>query len=258
MLNPKRGLEMEFVGGRETESDYRRFAKAFESAAVKIERIDLAWKQLHLFQLLYRDLMASTTSKGDTWREKVFLPLFNALKSLVGGPFRGEILDRMSASILVSWGRIAKKLHGLGRTELVEELRRHVTDALDRPILQVADSLWRFQGHRFTGVGDLDCDSFGADAFNFRATLATWSTENLGINGDPSAGIEELQKPAYFPYLLARDWRGLSYRLKACEEKELKELAAAFALRAVGAIASSGIAGEHAWYRDIKHLFLRQ
>jgi hypothetical protein len=183
--------------------------------------------------------------------------MFNALKSLVDGPFRGEILDRMSVSILVSWARIATKLYELGRTKLVDELRPHVKKVLDRPILDLADSLWRFQGHRFTGVADLGCDSFAADAINFRATLATWSTDNLGINIGSAWEITELQKPAYFPHLLARDWRGLSYRLKACKKKKLKELAAAFALRAVGAIAGSGIAGECAWYRDIRHLFLR-
>src|SRR5262249_30217319 len=112
MLDHNRGLETEFVGSKE--ADYRDFARAFEAAANEIsyscpERIDLAWKQLHLFQSLQRDMMAWAydAKKTDEQRREIYEPLFRSLRCIVERVFEGNILDRMSHTVFVTWARMA-------------------------------------------------------------------------------------------------------------------------------------------------------
>lgn len=259
MLDEKCGLQMEFVWAGEKESDYRNFAKAFESAAEQIfrscpERIDLAWKQLHLLQLLYRDLMASAFNPKQSVEEKkeIFQPLFHSLRRMVDGIFEGRILGRMSTSVLVAWARIATKLQEFGDELAVPTVKPHVEKALRSSILEIADSLWRFQGHSFAGAADLDCDSCGVEAFALVSALLTW----LGVEDPAIVHQDRLRKlwtnPTYIPHLLLRDWRALSYTLKASDENDL---AAAFGLRTVDGIIRSGISDERTWYWTMKQFF---
>jgi hypothetical protein len=264
MLAPKCALETELVVTEEKESDYGDFAKAFVSAAEHIsrssaERIDLAWKQLHLLQLVYRDLMASAFSPKQSVekKEEIFRPLFGSLRRMVDGIFDGRILDRMSPIILATWTRIALELNRLGDRQAVPAVKPHVEQALRASILEIADSLWRFQGHSFAGARDLDCDSCGVEAFAVVAGLNTWQhTLGLGLERLAEVHEEKLRDlwtdPTYIPHLLLRDWRGLSYGLNA---RDRKELAAAFGLRTVDAISKSGISDERAWYRTMREMF---
>jgi hypothetical protein len=234
MLDEKCGLQMEFIYDSEKDSDYRNFAIAFESAAENLfrscpERIDLAWKQLHLLQLLYRDMMASAFNPQLSPEKKMDIsrPLFTSLRRMVEGIFEGSVLDRMSTSVLVAWAKIAKELHDFGDEQAVATVMPHVEQAMNKSILEIADSLWRFQGHSFAGARDLDCDSFGIEAFTFVAALDT-SLHTLldpALENIASARGEELRDlsadPTYVSHFLLRDWRGLSYTLNARGRKDL-------------------------------------
>jgi hypothetical protein len=260
MLGPKCGLQMEFVSDKK--SDYREFAKAFKCAAEGISRndparIDLAWKLLHLFQLLQRDLMTSAADKPTQSREEIFRPLFNAFCRMVEGTFEGKTLDRMSTSVLATWVKIAKELKDLGDVQAAHAVKPHIEQALKASILQIADSLWRFQGHSLAGAGDLDNESCGVEAFAFVAGLNTWQHMlGLGLERLAERHEQRLQEvwtnPSYFPHLLLRDWRGLSYDLNARGDKEL---AAAFGLRTVDALGKSGISDEREWYGFMRRMF---
>jgi hypothetical protein len=264
MLAPQCALETELVFKRESESDYRDFAEAFESAAEQIsgsgpERIDLAWKQLHLLQLLYRDLVASAfkPKQSDEEKQGIFRPLFGAFRHMMDHVFDGRILDRLSPIFLATWTRIALELYRLGDVEAVPAVKPHVEKALTTPILEIADSLWRFQGHSFAGGRDSDGNSCGAEAFAFVAGLNTWQhTLRLELGHLAEEHEAELRNlwmdPTYIPHLLLRDWRGLSYGLNA---RDRKELAAAFGLRTVDAISKSGISDERTWYRTMREMF---
>jgi hypothetical protein len=264
LLDPKCGLQMEFVSDDHKESDYRAFASAFERRAEHISgisppRVDLAWKLLHLFQLLYRDLMASVFSRKHCNEEKkqMLQSLFRSLRRMVEGIFEGRILDRMSTFVLVGWVKIANELHDFGDEQAVPVVKPHVEQALRRSILEIADSLWRFRGHSLAGAGDLDRDSFGVEAFAFVSGLNTSvHTLRLGLEGLADAHGEQLRDlwtdPTYVPHLLLRDWRGLCYSLSA---RERKTLAAAFGLHTVDAIVRSGISDERTWYRTMREFF---
>jgi hypothetical protein len=159
MPAPKCALETELVLTEKKESNYADFAKAFARAAEQIsiscpERIDLAWKQLHLLQLVYRDLMASARDPKQSVENKgeILRPLFSSLRRMVDGIFDGRILDRMSPSILATWTRIALELNRLGDKQAVPAVKPHVERVLQMSILEIADSLWRFQGHSFAGA----------------------------------------------------------------------------------------------------------
>src|SRR5262249_52567033 len=150
LLAGERDLQTEFVGAKET--DYNDFAQAFERAAkhiscLKPARFDLAWKQLHLFQLLQRDLMASAyiPSRLEEEKKAIYQPLFNAFRCIVEKTFECSILDRMSPSVLVTWVRIAKELDELEVKEAVAVVKPHLEQALRMSIRKIADSLWRFQ-----------------------------------------------------------------------------------------------------------------
>lgn len=262
MLAPKYALETEFVVTGEKESPYRDFAKEFEKAAEQVsrsDRIDLAWKLLHLLQLVYRDLMASAFNpkQSDEDKKEIFRPLFRSLRLMVDGIFEGSILDRMSAFVLVAWAKIAKELHDLGDEQAVPAVKPHVEQALKMPILEIADSLWRFQGHSLAGARDLDCDSCGVEAFTFVSAVNT-SLYTLGLGLERLAKVHEDRllelwtDPTYIPHLLLRDWRGLSYSLNA---RDRKDLAAAFGLRTIDSIMRSGISDERTWYRTMREMF---
>jgi hypothetical protein len=265
MWAPSCALETELVVKEKKQIDYGDFAKAFERAAVHLsqsrpERIDLAWQQLHLLQLVYRDLMASALNPKESIekRKEVFRPLVGSLGRIVHGIFEGRILDRMSPSILATWTRIALELNRLGDGRAVPAVKPHVEQALKMSILEIADSLWRFQGHSFAGARDLDSDSCGVEAFAVVAGLNTWQyTLGLGLERLAEVHEEKLRKlwtdPTYIPHLLLRDWRGLSYCLNAPNRN--KELAAAFGLRTVDAIFKSGISDERTWYRTMGEFF---
>ena len=241
-----------------------RLAGAFERAAEHIsrsspERIDLAWKQLHLLQLLYRDLVASAFEPklSDEEKKDIFRPLFGAFRHMVDRIFDGRILDRMSPINLATWTRIALELNRLGDGQAVPTVKPHVEQVLKTSILEIADSLWRFQGHSFAGGRDSDCNSCGAEAFAVVAGFKTWQhTLGLGLQALAQAHEEVLRDlwadPTYIPHFLLRDSRGLSYGLNA---RDRKELAAAFGLRTVDAISKSGISDERTWYRTMRAIF---
>jgi hypothetical protein len=262
MSATKNALETELVDKKE--SDYRDFAEAFEIAAEHIsrsspERIDLAWKQLHLLQLLYRDLVASAfrPKQSDEENQRIFQHLFRAFCHMMDRIFDGRILDRMSPIILSTWTRIALELNRLGDGEAVPIVKPHVEEVLKKRIIDIADSLWRFQGHSFAGGRDSDSTSCGAEAFAVVAGFNTWQhTLGLGLERLAEVHEEELRNlwtdPTYIPHFLLRDWRGLSYGLNA---RDRKELAAAFGLRTVDAIVRSGISDEGTWYRTMRGFF---
>jgi hypothetical protein len=274
LLKTECGPQMEFVYDKQI--DYLDFAKSFECAAnviaspntdgidcPKNRRIELAWKLLHLFQLLQRDLMASTAIMSDQAAAKVvYEALFHSFRRIVAGVFSGEVLSRMSPSVLATWVKIAEKLTD---QQFVNQNAPHIQKALGASILEIADSLWRFQGHSFAGAGDLDCDSCGVEAFAFVAGLKTWLKMLPPSIKQPSGKHQEALPRLWtdaecLPHLLLRDWRGLSYCLKVRSEKEAgkeaeKELAAAFGLRTVDAIVKSGISDERTWYQTMKDVF---
>jgi hypothetical protein len=263
VLDDRRGLETELV--TEKESEYGDFARAFEAAANEISRlsparIDLAWKLLHLFQLLQRDLMAWAydAKKSSEARREIYEPLFRSFCCIVERVFEGSILDRMSTVVFVTWVRMAGELHKLGDSQAAPAVKRYIEQALKASILEIADSLWRFQGHNLAGARDLlDSDSCGVEAFTFVAALNTCHYKlGLRVKGRVKEHEETLRQlwtdPTYLPHLLLRDWRGLSYSLNA---RNRKELAAAFALHTVDAIDRSGISDERTWYRSIKEMF---
>ena len=266
MLVSKCALETELVVTEKKESDYGDFAKAFESAAELISRsspprIDLAWKQLHLLQLVYRDLMASAFNpkRSVEKRKEILRSLFASLRRMVDGIFEARILERMSPLILATWTRIALELNRLGDGQAVPTVKSHVEQALRMSILEIADSLWRFQGHSFAGGRDSDCTSCGAEAFAVVAGFNTWQhTLGLGLEHLAEVHEEVLRNlwtdPTYIPHFLLRDWRGLSYGLNA---RDRKELAAAFGLRTVDAIHKSGVSDERTWYRNMRGFFPR-
>lgn len=259
-LGPTSGLEMEFVSDKTC--DYRGFAQAFEKAAEYLSdidnaRIDLAWQQLHLFQLLQRDLMTWVADKPAQTREEVLRPLFNAFVCMVERTFEGRILARMSISVFATWVKIAKELKDLGDENAVKAIEPHVVQVLKASILEISDSLWRFQGHSLAAAGDLDCDSCGVEAFAFVAGINTWQCMlGLGLDGLAENHEETLRQlwtdPTYIPHLLLRDWRGLSYGLNA---RNRKELATAFGLRTVNALDRSGISSEREWYGFMRRMF---
>jgi hypothetical protein len=264
MLSATGTLETELIVTDQKDSDYRDFAKAFENAAEHVslcspKRIDLAWKQLHLLHLLYRDLVASVLKpdQSDDEKRRVFRPLFSALCCMVNRVFDGRILDRLSPIILANWTRIALELSRLGDGQAVPAVKPHVEQVLNTSVLEIADSLWRFQGHMFAGGRDSDSTSCGVEAFAVVAGFNTWQ-HTLGLGLGPLAEVHEDQlrslwtDPVYIPHLLLRDWRGLSYGLNA---RDRKELAAAFGLRTVDAIARSGISDERTWYRTMREIF---
>jgi hypothetical protein len=263
-VDQKRGLQIqkEFVGEKDT--DYREFAKAFEAAAhcISAERIDLAWKLLHLFQLLQRDLMASArgSTKYSDVRKEIYEPLFKTIRSIIEGVFERRILDRMSTSIFVTWLKIAGELHALGDNTAAPAVRPYIEQALKESILKIADSLWRFQGHGLAGAADLGCDSCGVEAFAFVAALRTCqhklALDLATLAEEKEDTLQGLWKnKSYIPLLLLRDWRGLSYGLNEDGDKHLKDLAPAFALRTLDSIARSGISDERTWYLSIKDMF---
>jgi hypothetical protein len=262
VLDQRRGLETELVFKKE--SEYGDFARAFEAAASEIAslspaRIDLAWKLLHLFQLLQRDLMAWAydAKKPPEERRKTYEPLFNSFYRIVEGVFDGRILGRMSTTVFVTWLRMAGELHILGDNQSAPVVKRFIEQALEASILEIADSLWRFQGHSLAGAADLGYDSCGVEAFGFVAALNTCQLK-LGLDLEELAEkhqnkLQDLwTNPAYMPFLLMRDWRGLSYGLN---ERSDKELAAAFGLRTVDSIIRMGISDERTWYRSMKEMF---
>jgi hypothetical protein len=163
----------------------------------------------------------------------------------------------MSHTVFVTWARMAGELHKLGDNQAAPAVERYIEQALNKSILEIADSLWRFQGHSLAGAGDLGLDSFGAEAFGFVGALNT-SQLKLGLDLEELAEkhqnkLQELwTKPAYIPFLLMQDWRGLSYALN---ERGDKELAAAFGLQTVDSIVRSGISDERAWYRTMRERF---
>jgi hypothetical protein len=256
-----KGLEKELVTGKK--SDYLDFVNAFNSAAKEISkgtRIDLAWKQLHLFQLLQRDLMAWAFGKeSDEEKKKIYKPLFEALECFVCGILKGNILERMSTSVFVTWLKMAGQLRK-SDPQIVDRVKPHIEAALRTPILGIADSLWRFQGHSLAGAGDLGCDSFGVEAFAFVSALKTCQQE-LGLGLEELANKHEITlnnlstSQSYIPYLLLRDWRGLSYALDARDDELDRELARAFALRTVDSVTRSGISDERTWYLSIREMF---
>jgi hypothetical protein len=261
-LLPGRDLETELVDVRE--SDYQPFAEAFERTAEHMcrccpERVDLAWKQIHLFQLLMRDLGASAfdPKKSDEEKKAIFRPVFRALRRMVDSIFEGRILDRMSTSVFVIWAKIARQLYLLGDEQAVPAIKPHVERALKASTLEIAASLWRFQGHSLAGAGDLGCDSCGVEAFTFVAALNT-AVYGLGLGLEHLAKVHEERlrdlwtDPTYIPHFVLRDWRGLSYTLNA---RDRKDLAAAFGLRTVDAVLKSGISDEPTWYRTMREFF---
>jgi hypothetical protein len=209
------------------------FTKAFQHAAEAIsmsdrKRIDLAWQQLHLLQLLYRDLMASAFNleKPNPKRTEIFQCLFLSLKRIVECVFDGRgaeqsILDRMSTFVLVAWAKIASQLGD----EAISVVKPYAETALRSPIHHIADSLWRFQGHSLAGAGDLDSACCGVEAFAFVSALNI--SLDLRLAELAKVRADELQNlwanADYIPHFLLRDWRGLSYGLKA---RRMHDLAA--------------------------------
>jgi hypothetical protein len=270
------GLQMEFVTKKK--KGYMRFAKAFGDAATKIAKsrlrqIELAWKLLHLFQLLQRDLMASAKGLASSKENKdrsdarsIYQPLFDGILHIIEHIFNERILDRMSTSVFVTWLKIARELAVQKAPIDSQQLENYIKKALEASILDIADSLWRFQGHSLAGAADLGCDSCGVEAFAFISALDTCQNElGLGLAEHAAKRANELKDLAadamYIPLLLLRDFRGLSYSLNAQSKKtannepDLRELAAAFGLRRVDGIAKSGISDERTWYRSIREMF---
>jgi hypothetical protein len=275
--NQDQGLEKEFVN--DNRCDYEEFVKAFAKASrsileitkptntdeTKSRQLVLAWKLLHLFQLLQRDLMAwAHGHENEEKRQAAFSMLFDSIDSIMSQVFEFEILERMSTTIFVTWLRIAIKHYQLSKTEVRSRVLLYFDNRLsghkrlrNRSILEIADSLWRYQGHSLAGARDLDSSSCGVEAFAFVAAVNTCLFQ-LGPDLTP---LSDQAKPSlkeiwaeekYLPFLLLRDWRSLAYRLHA-EEKN--DLAAAFALRTVDAITKSGISDERTWYQSIKGIF---
>jgi hypothetical protein len=261
-LDPEQGLQMEFVS--EKQCDYRKFAEAFERAAEQISkrcpvRIDLAWKQLHLFQLLQRDLMACAFDhkKSQEERIEIYQPLFRSFRYIVEKVFEGRILNRLSTTVFGSWLRIAGELDGFGDSQAAPTVKQYIEETLNASILEIADSIWRLQGHSLAGAADLGNYSCGVEAFGLVAALNTCQQKlRLGLEELAEKHERRLQNlwqnQSYIPLLLLRDWRGLSYSLNELGEKEL---AAAFGLRTVDAIVRSSISDERTWYRTMREMF---
>jgi hypothetical protein len=266
VLASEPGSETELVTDKQ--ANYRDFAIAFNQAATRVcnpPKIHLAWKLLHLFQLLQRDLMASAKALvspgGSTQsieaRDNIYRPLFEAILLIIEKVFDKSILIRMSTSIFVTWVKIARELKLLGDGEVANKVLPYVEQALKHSILQIADSLWRFQGHSLAGAADLGCDSCGVEAFSFVSALDTCQRElNLGLETLAYRLQKKLwklwNKPEYTSFFVMRDWRGLSYCLNA---RNKKRLAAAFGLRTIDAITRSGISDERTWYRSMEDIF---
>src|SRR5260370_14279392 len=196
---------------------------------------------------------AYTTKKSTEEQQEIYQPLFDSLRCIVERIFEGSILDRMSTSVFVTWVRIAGELHDLGHSQARHIVKPYIEQALNKSILEIADSLWRFQGHSLAGAGDLGCDRWAVEAFAFVAALNTCQHKlGLGLEKLAKKHEQRLQEiwtnPTYIPLLLLRDWRGLSYALNARGEKAL---AAAFGLRTVDA----GISDERTWYRTMRERF---